>query len=80
MCRRQRLFIKSDYCIHGLIIEKKKQKQHKYKTKQNKKNVQSKELKFQTTQYNLSKILWRFCFVLVWLYTVFPMALIQLLP
>lgn len=48
------------------------------KTKQ--KNVQSKDLKFQTTQYNLSKILWRFCFVLVWLYTVFPMALIQLLP
>ena len=57
MCRRQRLFIKSEYCIHGLIKEKKKQKQHKYKTKQNKKNVQSKELKFQTTQYNLSKIL-----------------------
>ena len=62
------------------LKKKTKQKQHKYKTKQNKKNVQSKELKFQTTQYNLSKILWRFCFVLVWLYTVFPMALIQLLP
>ena len=59
-------------------LKKKKQKQHKYKTKQ--KNVQSQDLKFQTTQYNLSKILWRFCFVLVWLYTVFPMALIQLLP
>lgn len=61
---------------------KKKNNKNNTNTKQNKtkKNVQSKELKFQTTQYNLSKILWRFCFVLVWLYTVFPMALIQLLP
>lgn len=57
------------------LKKKKKQKQHKYKTKQNKKMFKAK-----TTQYNLSKILWRFCFVLVWLYTVFPMALIQLLP
>ena len=56
-------------------LKKKKQKQRKYKTKQNKKKFKAK-----TTQYNLSKILWRFCFVLVWLYTVFPMALIQLLP
>ena len=55
MCRRQRLFIKSDYCIHGLIKEKKtKTTQIQNKTKQ--KNVQSKDLKFQTTQYNLSKI------------------------
>ena len=60
-------------------LKKKKQKQHKYKKKTKQKNVQSKDLKFQTTQYNLSKILWRFCFVLVWLYTVFPMTLIQLL-
>lgn len=60
-------------------LKEKKQKQPKNETKQKTKNAQSKDLKFQTTQYNLSKILWRFCFVLVWLYTVFPMALNQLL-
>ena len=57
MCRRQRLFIKSDYCIHGLIKEKKKTKTTQIQNKTKQKNVQSKDLKFQTTQYNLSKIL-----------------------
>ena len=41
MCRRQRLFIKSDYCIHGLIKEKKtKTTQIQNKTKQKKRSKQ----------------------------------------
>lgn len=46
MCRRQRLFIKSDYCIHGLIKEEKtKTAQIQNKTKQ--KNIQSKDYPIQ---------------------------------
>jgi len=46
-------------------LKKKKAKTTQIQNKTKQKNVQSKDLKFQTTQYNLSKILWRFCFVLV---------------
>ena len=49
-------------------LKKKKTKTTQIQNKTKQKNVQSKDLKFQTTQYNLSKILWRLCFVLVWLH------------
>ena len=61
-------------------MDRLKEKTNKKKKKKNKtKKVQSRDLKFQTAQYNLSKISWRYCFVLVWLYTSFSGFLIQLL-
>lgn len=46
MCRRQRLFIKSEY-IHGLIKEKKKTKTTQIQNKTKQKNVQSKDYPIQ---------------------------------
>ena len=63
------------------LKKKKKQKQHKYKTKQNKKTFKAKT--WSSKLPNTTSLRFYDAFALFWfdcMYTVFPMALIQLLP